>query len=255
MAILLLALHLFSRRPSLSGALIGLTIALKGFTAPLLAFLFMSRHYRVFLVALSTAIIFSLLPGAIDPRLSMLPFLECGAHHVGEWALKNCNQSVFGIAHTIAQSPWFRGGAIPTADIVLSRVAPLLWLGSGALLGLLYRRGRGVEDGFVAAVALCVLCAPLAWVHYYVLVWPFLIAVWGEVSRGSKLILWFSMPLMPWLSGAHGAPELGSLSVSPENLVAWLPGAVFMLQFLVVMCAHITRASPQGVGSEPPLAT
>jgi hypothetical protein len=257
LALCLLTLALSARYPIPSGITLGIAIALKAYAAPLLAFLFLTRRYRIFTVALLTSILGALLPGYFDNRLSLSVFLHCGLSHVQEWTLGTGNQSALGILKGILEgslvSLGFVGQGI--APLIFKTAAPLLWLGSGAVMGALFRRRRDFEEGFLAVLALSVVCAPVVWSHYYIFVWPYLIRIWREIPFGSKVILWLSLPLMPWYV-AEGPHSLTSVFTNPPGtLLSWLPGLICIAQFLVILFHHTIRPALAHPGQNKSVAT
>lgn len=232
-----------SRLPVLSGVSLGIAIALKAYTAPLLGFFFLTRRYRTFSAGLATAFLGALLPGYFDTRLNFTSFSNCGLAHVQECALNLGNQSLAGILNTLnllSEKPV--GPASVT--LIFKTIAPLFWIGSVATLGAIFRGRKNQEEGFVAALALCVMCAPLAWPHYYVLVWPYLIRVWREISFGSKIILWLSFPLMPWYVSPGSSSWVTAFTDPPGTTLAWFPGTIFIAQFLAILYAQTIRPHP-----------
>lgn len=246
LALCVVTVALATRRPSLSGISLGIAIALKFYTAPLLAFLFLTRRYRIFIVAVLTAVLGAVLPGYFDPRLSFTSFAHCGLAHVQNLALNIGNQGIPGTIHSFLEV-WPLSGRLMSRETMtsVSKIAgPLLWLGSGVALGAIFRRRKNVEEGYLAALALCVICAPVAWPNYYILVWPYLIRVWRDISAGSKAILWLSFPLMPWYVAPAPYSLMSIFTEPPGTLLPWLPGTIFIIQFLAILWRETIRAHP-----------
>ena len=240
LGLFLIAAALAPRWPTLSGVSLGIALALKPYGAPLLAFLLLTRRYQICAVALATATMGALLPGYVDPRLNFASFSRCGLAHVQEWGQWLGNQSFIGTLHNlviISDGPVERH----TASLISKIAAPLVWLGSGLALGAVFRRRKDFEEGFIAALALCVICAPLAWPHYYVLVWPYLIRVWRDISTGSKIILWLSFPLMPWYVAPGSSSWVSIFTHPPGATLTWVPGSIFIVQFLAILYTHTIR--------------
>lgn len=245
LALCLGSFALLGSRPTLSGVLLGAAIALKGLVAPLLTFLFLTRRYRVLSVACGTAFLGVFLPGYIDSRLDIAEYSRCGLFHVEEWSSALGNQSMPGILRTIAELALVPRGIVDmhTLSLFVRRVGVVLWLLSAVIMGLLASRRLDFREGFLASLALCVICGPLAWAHYYILVWPYLITIWRKIPSGSKLTLWLSMPFMPGFiaAGPHSWTDI--ILNPPGALLPWLPGSIFIVQVLAIMWTYTVRPS------------
>jgi hypothetical protein len=245
LALCLGSFALLGTRPTLSGFLLGAAIALKGLVAPLLTFLFLTRRYRVLSVAFSIAILGVFLPGYIDRRLDVSEYARCGLFHVEEWSSALGNQSMSGILRTMAELVLVPRGIVDmhTLSLFVRGSGAVLWLFSAVIMGLLTSRRLDFREGFFASLALCVICAPMAWAHYYILVWPYLITVWSKIPNGSKLTLWLSMPFMPGFitAGPHSWTDI--ILNPPGALLPWLPGSIFIVQVLAVMWTYTVRPS------------
>lgn len=234
-AALIMAALVVDARPRVAGALIGLTASLKIYTLPVLAFLYAARFYRIAIVAMLTALLAALAPLLIDPRLNYLDFSSHGMAEASRWAMSSSyNQSLTGLLRAIRYLTLY---PLYVSDItafqeLTHQMGMALWLLSGIVLGLIVKKKIPLLRGLLFAVAVCVICAPLAWPHYYLLVWPYLICIWGGLSRWAKLTLWFSFPLWPvyLVTDASMKPSeiIANLESSP---LVWLPGVIFITQF------------------------
>jgi hypothetical protein len=242
-ALILLAWMLAPKHPALSGALFGLTIALKCYTAPLLAFMFLTRNYRMLRFALLTAVIGTLLPHAIDSRLSISQFIACGSAHVSTWAIESSyTQSIPGLLRSIAYFTLLplEAASFSTIRLATQYGGALLWIASGFIVGLLFRNRADTLKGLLAATAFSTLCAPVAWPHYFLLTWPYLVHRWSRLSPGTRLILWFSFPLCPiYITAGHIQDEISAVTHPLTSSLVWIPGTVFTIQFLSIFYKDI----------------
>ncbi len=238
----------------LSGLLLGLSVPIKIFTAPILAFMFVIRDYRTFRYALGAVILGFVAPQLIDPRLDISHFLRCGAAHVSAWAIMDeGNQSLSSLFRTIAYLTLI---PLNIAEPQSVKIAThyggiLLWIASGFLAGFVFRNRKDPRQGLPAIVAWSTLCGPLAWPHYFLLTWPYLIQQWHRLSLGTRLIVWFSFPLFPVSLVDGKSMNWFAILTHPEvNLLMWLPGTVFVVQLALISYQDIARSNRSAVDGE-----
>jgi alpha-1,2-mannosyltransferase len=172
-------------RDQLSGALIGLAVALKAFPALLVLILFWRRLYRATLIAIGTSVILTTAAiarygtGGIDVIRDWLALNAAGG-----WPIRGNNQSLFAMlaryfgpeglsapghfprdAHPLIYSAWL------LAVIVL--VAVVAWK------SWRWRSAPLAPIALAAALIAAVLIAPIAWDHYWTLLFPAFFIVWN----------------------------------------------------------------------------
>ena len=245
LALIICAWSLMPKHPIPAGIILGITVPLKVYSAPLLAFIFATRNYRMLFAALCAAIIGILLPQFIDPRLNIFQFLNCGAAHVSTWALdSSTNQSVSGLLRSIAYLTLIPLGVADLQQIklVTHYGGIVLWMASGFLVGVVFRNRREPNQGFLASLALSTIFAPLAWPHYFLMTWPYLIQQWSRLALGARLILWFSFPLYPcYIVGGKNPDWVDIITNLEGSLLVWFPGTIFTIQLCAILYKDITR--------------
>jgi hypothetical protein len=256
LTLILCAWILAPKYQALSGLLIGITVPLKVYTAPILLFMFVTRDYRTFRYALGAAILGTVAPQLIDPRLDISHFLRCGAAHVSAWAITaEGNQSLSSLSRTIA---YFTLMPLTIADPQSIKLAThyagiLLWVASGLLAGLVFRNRKDPRQGLPAVLAWSILCGPVAWPHYFLLTWPYLIQQWHRLSLGTRLIVWFSFPLYPaYLVEGRNMNWLATIANPAANLLLWVPGTVFVVQLALISYHDIARSNRSALDGDQP---
>jgi hypothetical protein len=163
------------------GVLIGLAAALKAFPALLLAYLLLRRRWRAFAAGLIAAGVLTLIPavryGADGIAATIRDWLAISAS--GGWPVRGNNQSLFAmLARGFGPEGVIDTGHPPTASHPRIHLA---WSAIGLLLaGVTFlasgpwriRTERTTPVAIVAVMALAVLLSPIAWDHYWVLMFP-----------------------------------------------------------------------------------
>jgi Glycosyltransferase family 87 len=172
-------------RDRLSGALIGLAVALKAFPALLVLILFWRRLYAATLIAIGTSVILTTAAiarygiSAIDVVRDWLALNAAGG-----WPIRGNNQSLFA---TLAR---YYGPEGLSAQGHLPRDPhPVIYFGwllvAAALIGALswkswrWRFASVASISLAASLIVAVLVAPIAWDHYWTLLFPAFFVVWN----------------------------------------------------------------------------
>jgi hypothetical protein len=184
-----------------AGLWLGAATALKAFPALVVLYLLIRGKWRTAMAAILTAVMLSALPvfwygwtGAIDTFGDWIRVSTDAG-----WPTRAQNQSMFAMFARLA----------PGADLVLTAVAIAAVL---SLLVFVAVRRAGSRHDFAAEIALAltasVLCSPLAWDHYWVLMYPALSVVYragrtaGPDGRLMRLTFWTAAVAISGLSRA-----------------------------------------------------
>jgi len=234
------ALALSRERETRGGVLLGTAVALKAFPALLIPYLVYRRLWRAAAFAVATAAILTSVPLArygSDGATQFAAWLDISS---GDWPARSNNQSLIAAVDRVlsgfnSTSPVIAGDGltIPLAAFMGS-VLVVLFVASTRR----QRRDSGVIARELAIVtALAVLLSPVAWDHYWVLLFPaFLVA--NEETRGrprARAAFWIAA----FLSTALIPVTLGrSLFLwvrerSPQTLAA-----LVIVVLLIVLTQH-----------------
>jgi hypothetical protein len=172
-------------RDRLSGALIGLAVALKAFPALLVLILFWRRLYAATLIAIGTSAILTTAAiarygtGGIDVIRDWLALNAAGG-----WPIRGNNQSLFAmLARYFGPEGLSAQGHLPRDP------HPVIYFGwllvAAALIGALswkswrWRFASVASVSLAASLIVAVLVAPIAWDHYWTLLFPAFFVVWN----------------------------------------------------------------------------
>jgi len=177
---------LLQRHAAAAGALIGVATALKAFPALLIVYLAARRLWVPLSVALATAFVLTALPllvyGSEGFTQPLMRWLQLGTQG---WPTRGANQSLIAAldrviagapegVHTASQAP---------AELMIFLVIAIALV--SAALPIIF--GRGAEATLVPEIAavttLAVLLSPIAWDHYWVLLFPAFLVVHTASSR------------------------------------------------------------------------
>jgi hypothetical protein len=172
-------------RDRLSGALIGLAVALKAFPALLVLILFWRRLYAATLIAIGTSVILTTAAiarygiSAIDVVRDWLALNAAGG-----WPIRGNNQSLFA---TLAR--YFGPEGLSAQGHLPRDPHPVIYFGwllvAAALIGALswkswrWRFASVASISLAASLIVAVLVAPIAWDHYWTLLFPAFFVVWN----------------------------------------------------------------------------
>ena len=226
------------KRDGIAGLLLGLTIGLKFFTLPLLFFFFAAKRYQGCFAAIVTAIAINI-PFILSPNLSIFSFHECASGTIIQWAANSTgNQSIFGLSKNFlamifaADNQIILGLNQSFSNIVsYAIVVPCL---VAILCGS--KLSHKFEYGFGVSVAATVFLSPLAWHHYFILLFiPLSYALFALPYARLRfiygLMLWCLAPIHP---SVFALREPAIMPTSPELLIrfgswffAFVPGILF----------------------------
>jgi alpha-1,2-mannosyltransferase len=193
------AFALTRSRPIRGGVWFGVAAALKVFPGFVLAYLLARREWRAAVAGVATAGVLTLLPAV---RYGGAAFHLVGdwlaIHGAGDWPTRLQNQSIYAAVHR----------AWPDhANAVVAGVSAVLVL--LVLAVAMPRRRQHVRAEELAMVlAAAVLLSPIAWDHYWVLMFPAVLAVAAARSRPAWVTCAVAAALItgpsPILIGTHG---------------------------------------------------
>jgi len=220
-----------------AGVLVGIAIALKAFPALILIYLGLRQQWRASAAAITTAVVLSALPivvyGIDGYRQLIADFVRLGR---SGWPVRGNNQSL-----VAAIDRYFTGFAAdgvrsaaeaPMAVTVFAVVAVVL----SVLLIVVLVRARftvaAVPLEIAAVTILAILVSPIAWDHYWTLLFPAFLFLY-ESGRAGRYAFWISAALTTAVSpvtlGARGFNIARELSV---NTIAALILYGFLLAVL-----------------------
>lgn len=264
MNVLLLALigaaawALAREHDGIAGLAIGMATALKAFPGLLLIYLVVRGRWRASIVGAVTAGALTLLPAlqyGVDGMASEIrDWLTISAG--GGWPVRGNNQSLFAmLARAFGPDEALGTGHLLAAEhprihlawmaIALGSVVLTLW----ATGPWRVRDERATPAGIVAVLALAVLLSPIAWDHYWVLMFPaflFLALSWEGVPW-TRWVFWAALILTSGFSratvGVHGLTVARTLSV-----FTW--SGILLLAATLLLQERLTR----GPGPDGPAA-
>ena len=215
-------------RDGTAGLLIGLASALKAFPGLLLVYLLLRRRWRAVAAGVFAACALTLLPafqyGAGGMAAEIRDWLAISTSR--GWPARGHNQSLFAMV-----ARWY--GAEGASDIAArstpSHLRPhYTWMAAAlclvavtfTALGPWWVRSERVTPlGIVAVLTLAVLLSPIAWDHYWVLLWPAFLFTCMARDRAWWVpwVFWIAAILTSGFSraivGAHGMALARSMSV------------------------------------------
>jgi alpha-1,2-mannosyltransferase len=186
-------------RPLESGVWFGVAAALKVFPGVVLLYLLARREWRAALAGVATAAALTLAPAVRYGRAVAQLFGDwISIHRGGDWPTRLQNQSIY--AAVERAWPEHAGAVIVAASAVL--VLAVLCVAMTQSV----QRVRSEELALVLAAG--VLLSPIAWDHYWVLMFPAVLAVAVARSRAAWVTAAVAAALMsgpsPLVIGTHG---------------------------------------------------
>ena len=237
-------------RDGTAGLLIGLAAALKAFPALLLAYLLLRRRWRACAAGVVAGCALTLLPavqyGAGGLVSEIRDWLAISTS--GGWPIRGNNQSLFAmVARWIGAEGASDTGPVSAAShlrihvtwiVMALSLTAVTFIASGPWR---VRTERATPLGIAAVLALAVLLSPIAWDHYWVLMFPaFLFTClardWG---RWVSWLFWIAAILTSGLSrgivGADGMALARSLSVFTWAGLGLLAGMLILQNRLAIV--------------------
>jgi hypothetical protein len=184
------------RRAALGGVLVGTATALKAFPALLIVYLVHRRIWAAAAAAAGTAVTLTLLPILRYGRESYVRQLEMWWRiSNGGWPTRGNNQSLFAAVDRLvtgfAEPHDMASGSPITAIVVAALALALLATFVVATWGA-RSRADDVPRELAMITLLAVLLSPIAWEHYWVLLFPAFFVAYAETALRPRLraVLW-----------------------------------------------------------------
>jgi alpha-1,2-mannosyltransferase len=228
LALLIAAIWQLSAGANVSaGFLIGVATALKAFPALVILYLIARRYWLAAIVAVLSAAVLNLLP---LPMYGIGGFAELARTFwrlsTSGWPVRGNNQSLVAVIDRVMSGQDGAGVRVasdaPEAVLVFAVVAVVLL---GAMIAILLtwppsRSGASIE--IAAVIVLAVLLSPIAWDHYWTLLFPAFVIVYdGRDERGWASMFWLAAiltsglsPLTLGASGFNVARHLGTYTIA-----------------------------------------
>jgi hypothetical protein len=232
----------------IAGVLIGTATALKAFPALLIVYLAARRHWAAAITATVSAFVLSVvLPlavyGAGFPRL-VQDFWRLGN---SGWPVRGNNQSLIAAIDRMALGSSATGfdragvrvaGDAPTSILLFAGLVVLL---AAALLVILMRTPRRqttIPCEFAAVTVLAILLSPIAWDHYWTLMFPaFLILYANGDERGPGRIGRFAFWAAAILTTGLSPLTLGTTGFNmARELSVYTIAALIVYGGLIAVC-------------------
>jgi alpha-1,2-mannosyltransferase len=222
------ALALARGRDTAGGVAIGVATALKVFPGLLLVYLLIRKRWKASVAGALTAGALTLLPvlqyGPEGMASEIRDWLAISAG--GGWPIRGNNQSLFAmLARAFRPDGAFDTGHLLAADHPRIHLAWLAIASALAALTLLVsspwrvRSERAAPAGIAAVLGLAVVLSPIAWDHYWVLMFPafLLLTLAREGHPWTRWVFWPALILTSGFSratvGVHGLSVARALSV------------------------------------------
>ena len=184
------------RRAALGGVLVGTATALKAFPALLIVYLVHRRIWAAAAAAAGTAATLTLLPILRYGREAYVRQLEMWWQiSNGGWPTRGNNQSLFAAVDRLVTG-FAEPHDMPSGDPVTAVVAAALALALLATFVVATWGARSRPDDVPRELAmitlLAVLLSPIAWEHYWVLLFPAFFVAYAETAPRPRLraVLW-----------------------------------------------------------------
>jgi len=238
---------------AIAGVLIGFASALKIFPALFIAYLALRRYWTAAIAAVATALVLSILPVAVYGASGFAEHVTTFARLSNSgWPVRVNNQSLIAVLDR-----WLLEGGGIGADLqgvhVMSEAIPAVvayWIGVLLLVSMMLsavvdipRRRAKVPLEMAAVTPLAVLLSPIAWDHYWTLMFGSFLIVYAahdarHYGNGMRYAFWGAAlltsglsPLTLGSSGFNAARSLGSYAVA----------ALIVFAAAVALCRRIGR--------------
>jgi alpha-1,2-mannosyltransferase len=242
-------LHATSGSAVVAGILVGSAAALKAFPALLIVYFAAARNWTASIVSLLTAAVLFVLPAIVYGADGFGELVRAWVRLSGSgWPTRGNNQSLVAALDRWTGTAGAEGvrtaAESPLAAGLFAAIALLLVLAAGFVV---VRRNRSVAcvPGEIAAVtALAILLSPIAWDHYWTLLFPAFLILYD--SRDSALLGARARPLF-WTAAVLTTSlspltvGRGAFSLARELSASTLAAAIVYASLLVI-CLRWTRA-------------
>jgi hypothetical protein len=198
----------------LAGALVGLSVAIKMFTWPLLFFFAIKRDWHTFISSSITAIslnLLAMLVMGVKPIMNYYLQVTMQVGAIYRAFLQNYSLWSIGYRFFDGTRPIGEGYIYAPPLLYLPKIAPYVSAGlaiSFLIIGLVWAtRSRNKEIAYSILILVIVLVSPISWDHYYVLITISLTVLLISLSRASfpnwQTILFLLIALMLFLFNEH----------------------------------------------------
>ena len=244
-----------------AGLLIGIATALKAFPALAIVYLAARRQWTAAIAATATAGVLSVvMPTAIYgvAGFSDLARTFWRLSNSG-WPIRGNNQSLIAALDRFTLGPWSAG--VDPAGVRVGGEAPLTMMLFGVLAAALVaalvvtmartpHRSSAVPPELAAVTVLAILLSPIAWDHYWTLMFPAFLILYDSrderlLGRTGDYAFWTAAVLTTGLSpltlGRSGFNVARELSV-------YTVAGLIVYSSLIVVCG---RSQPRAARSEP----
>ena len=241
------AFALSREREGRGGVLLGTAVALKAFPALLIPYFVYRRFWRAAAFAVATAAILTALPLArygTDGATQFAAWMDISS---SDWPARSNNQSLIAAVHRMVSG-------FDSPHTVISGEGKGVTIALAAFVGIVLvvlfvvstrrqPRGSAVTARELAIVsALAVLLSPVAWDHYWVLLFPAFLVANEETTRRprARVVFWIAAFLSTTLTPVTLGRSL-FLSVrerSPQTL-----SALVIVVLLIVLTQHQRHAT------------
>jgi len=253
----LAALRQAQGRDRSAGLWLGAAVALKIFPILLYGVLAVRRAWRTLAWATASAVILTLLPvvryGA-DRYVALLRdwWSLSGS---GQWPIRRHNQSLFGmLGRYLEPGELLTWGPIPdtaSPEVHLVWVATALVLAAALLAAV--ARGRdapGMTVALTAGLCLAVVLSPIAWEHYWLLMWP-AFAICYRPPAGTPAWVVPAFWVAAVLTSVMTPPIVGRANTAlARGLSARTWAALLLCAAVLAVYRALQRAEPQRLSCE-----
>jgi len=269
-----MAWALVNERWTFGGALLGFAAAIKVFPALVVVYLLARRLWRPAAVAIATAFALSSLPLVVyGPRGfldSVIAWWRVGS---GGWPVRGANQSLVAaidrvLGATATDGVHTLAGSGATVAILFVMAGAMI--AAAVLVGAASRQRHSAQlpCQLATTVTLAVLLSPIAWDHYWVLLYPAFLLVHDSgalrlLGRPGTVAFWLAAVLTSGISRGTLGPDgwMAARNASVSTLAALvLYGALLALWWRLGAVRSDEGAEPAAAGTEtspfqPRLAT
>jgi hypothetical protein len=247
-------LFLQTGRASAAGALVGAATALKAFPGLLIVYLAAAGFTGSAVAAILVAAVLSAMPVVLyGPEGFVDQFATWLNVSAGGWPVRGQNQSLLAAVHRLI-GPAVDTGVATRADAPVA-FGVYVFVGLGFLASVAYwfrRRPAGplLYSQVAAVIALAVLLSPVAWDHYWVLMFPAFLFIHQRsrgagVGPGVTIAFWTAAVLTsgisPALIGSAGLRLARDLSVNT------LAAVILLVTLLIVIRRRARRSGDSGI--------
>jgi len=199
-----------------AGLLVGIATALKAFPALVILYFAARRHWTAAISATASAFVLSVAVPLAVYGVGGFSDLAKAFWRLGTsgWPIRGNNQSLIAAIDRLTigrladgvDGPGIRvAGEAPLATVVFAALAILLLLALVVILGRAPRRQVSIPCEIAAVTVLAILVAPIAWDHYWTMMFPALLILYDShderlLGRAGRYAFWTAAILTTGLS-------------------------------------------------------